>query len=63
MRPNIAETKGIEDFHLHLRVDVFLVVRVNRSILKEGRGAMEVIVDALHKFACNRFQNILQTFM
>ena len=63
MRPNITETKGTEDFHLHLRVDVFLVVRVNRSILKEGRCAMEVIVDALHKFARYRFQNILQTFM
>ena len=54
MCPKIA--KRGEDFHRHLRVDVFLVVRVNRSILKEGRGAMEVIVDALHKFACNRFQ-------
>lgn len=54
MCPKIA--KRGEDFHRHLRVDVFLVVRVNRSILKEGRGAMEVIVDALHKFACNQFQ-------
>ena len=48
--------KGAEDFLIHLRVNVFLVVRVNRSILKECRGAMEVIVNALHKFACNRFQ-------
>ena len=45
MCPKIAE-RG-EDFHRHLRVDVFLVVRVNRCILEKGRGSVQIIVNAL----------------
>ena len=32
---------------LHLRVNVLLVVWVNRDVLKEGRGSMQIIVNAL----------------
>ena len=32
---------------LHLRVNVLLVIWVNRDVLKEGRGSMQIIVNAL----------------